>query len=90
MRRDFVVQISIFSMPRCLGSESPSGLSTGFYVIVVFSVSDRRFVLDFVRGYFRLVSKVWHSFVRKDRLSVMRYVCSPTPSPLEIEIWSGK
>ena len=32
MRRDFVVQISIFSMPRCLGSESPSRLSTGFYV----------------------------------------------------------
>ena len=24
MRRDFVVQISIFSMPRCLGSENPS------------------------------------------------------------------
>ena len=23
MRRDFVVRISIFSMPRCLGSESP-------------------------------------------------------------------
>ena len=22
--------------------------------------------------------KVWHSFVRKDRLSVMRYACSPT------------
>ena len=52
MGRDFVVQIPIFSMPRCLGSESPSGLSTGFCVIVVFSVSDRRFVLDFVRGYF--------------------------------------
>ena len=36
MRRDFVVRISIFSMPRCLGSESPSGLSTGLCVIVVF------------------------------------------------------
>ena len=52
MRRDFVVQISIFSMPRCLGSESPSRLSTGLYVIVVFLVSDRSFVLDFVRGCF--------------------------------------
>ena len=28
MRRDFVALLSIFSMPRCLGSESPSGLST--------------------------------------------------------------
>ena len=35
-------------------------------------------------------SKVWHSFVRKDRSSAMRYACSPTPSPLEIEIWSAK
>ena len=30
--RDFVVQISIFSMPRCLGSESPGSVSTGFCV----------------------------------------------------------
>ena len=52
MRRDFVAQISIFSMPRCLGSENPSRLSTGLHVIVVFLVSDRGFVLDFVRGYF--------------------------------------
>ena len=40
MRRDFVVQISIFSMPRCLGSESPSRVLAGFHVIVVFLVSD--------------------------------------------------
>ena len=31
MRRDFVVQISIFSMPRCLGSESPSMLEIKNY-----------------------------------------------------------
>ena len=52
MRRDFVVRISIFAMPRCLGSESPSSVSTGFCVIVVFLVSDRSFVLDFARGCF--------------------------------------
>ena len=47
MRRDFVVRISIFSMPRCLGSESPSRVSTGFYVVVVFSFLDRDFSLEF-------------------------------------------
>ena len=47
MRRDFVAQISIFSMQRCLGSESPSRLSTGLCVIVVFLVSDRGFVFGF-------------------------------------------
>ena len=47
MRRDFVVMISIFSMPRCLGSESPSGLLTGLCVIGVFLVSDRGFVFGF-------------------------------------------
>ena len=31
VRRDFVVQISIFSMPRCLGSESPSMLEIKNY-----------------------------------------------------------
>ena len=50
MRRDFVVQISIFSMPRCLGSESPSRLPTGLHVIVVFLVSDLS-----QRGDFRMV-----------------------------------
>ena len=34
MRRDFVVQILIFSMPRCLGSENRSSVSTGFCVVV--------------------------------------------------------
>ena len=52
VRADFVVLISIFSMPRCLDSESPSRVSTGFHVIVVFLASDRSFVLDFVRGCF--------------------------------------
>ena len=47
MRRHFVVQISIFSMPRCLGSESPSGVSTGFCMIVVLLVSDRSFGVGF-------------------------------------------
>ena len=32
MRRDFVVQNLIFSMPRGLGSESPSSVPTGFHV----------------------------------------------------------
>ena len=44
MRRDFVVQISIFSMPRCLGSESPGSVPTGFYVDCHILVSDRNFV----------------------------------------------
>ena len=47
MRRDFVVPISVFSMPRCLGSESPSSISTGFHVIVVFSFLDRDFCVGF-------------------------------------------
>ena len=34
-------------MPRCLGSESPSRLSTGLCVIVVFLVSGRVFVFGF-------------------------------------------
>ena len=44
--------VSIFSMLRFLGSESPSSVSTGFCAVAVFLVSDRNFVLDFAGGCF--------------------------------------
>ena len=70
MRRDFVVRISIFSMPRCLGSESPSRVSTGFHVIVVFLVSDRGFVFGFCSWMLSDLSIIsgfveWTSLVRE-------------------------
>ena len=44
MRRDFIVPISIFSMPFGVGSESLSGVQTGFHVVCwIFG-----FWLDFV------------------------------------------
>ena len=92
MRRDFVAQISIFSMPRCLGSESPSRLPTGLCVIVVFLVSDRGFVLDFVRGHFSTC--LWHLALQSGHilfvsamlmvlflLFLLRFLCFVVASP---------
>ena len=55
---EHVVQISIFSMPRCLGSESPSRVSTGFCMIVVVFGFWSEFCFGFCS--WTLLTCLWH------------------------------